>query len=315
MAKKYIVVVLFFIGLGVLILSATNNLQKVKYAPLNLPATEDKVTLNEEISVKNNETFGVKLPETISFAGEVVPMYSMDVRERLDRELIVNSYWHSSTILIHKRAFRWLPVIEPILRENGVPDDMKYLAMAESGLQNVVSKAGATGYWQFLKGAGKEQGLIINGEVDERYHIEKSTLAACKYLKKLYDKFGSWTMAAAAYNMGPTGLQRQVDRQKQNNYFDLILNDETSRYIFRILAIKAIHGAPKDFGFNLVQEDMYQQYPHKILLVDGAIPSWPDFCTQNNITYRDLKLLNPWLREANLVNSEKREYKVKVLEK
>ena len=187
--------------------------------------------------------------------------------------------------------------------------------MAESGLQNAVSGAGATGFWQFLKSAGKEQGLIINGEVDERYHVEKATIAACKYLKKLYNKFGSWTMAAAAYNMGHTGLQKQVDRQKQNNYFDLILNDETSRYVFRILAIKAIHNEPKDFGFNLEVDNMYQQYPYKTFIVDGAIESWPDFCKSHDITYRELKLLNPWLRDASLTNTEKREYKIKVLEK
>ncbi|MEZ5009260.1 MAG: lytic transglycosylase domain-containing protein [Chitinophagales bacterium] len=314
-ARNSIVVVVLLLGLSWVILSATNSFQKLSYTSLN---ETDEVIGDadiDKISVRNNETFGVKLPQNISFAGEAVPMHDMDVRESLDRELIVNSYWHSSTILMLKRAYRWLPIIEPILRENGVPDDFKYLAMAESGLQDVVSPAGASGFWQFLKSAGKENGLVINSEVDERYHVEKATEAACKYLKQAHDKFGSWTMAAASYNMGMTGLQNQIDRQKQSNYYDLLLNSETGRYVYRILAIKSIHTAPLDFGFNLDPSDMYQPYPYKVFLIDNSVPSWPDFCAQNNITYKDLKMLNPWLREANLTNSENREYKIKVLEK
>lgn len=314
-AKFHIVIVVLVLGSCWVILSATNSFQKLNNTTDSDTASGTNVSSVENIVVPNNETYGVKLPQSISFAGESVPLTDMDVRERLDRELIVNSYWHSSTILMLKRANRWLPVIEPILKENGVPDDFKYLAMAESGLQDVVSSAGATGFWQFLKTAGKEYDLVINGEVDERYHVEKATVAACDYLKKAYEKFGSWTMAAASYNMGMSGLQNQIDRQKQNKYFDLLLSDETSRYVFRILAIKSIHTSPSDYGFNLPKDDLYQPYNYKLVSIDNEVPSWPDFCAANKITYKELKMLNPWLREADLKNADNREYKIKVLQK
>lgn len=313
--KRKVLLVALIAGASCLIYAAGKQIQKNKYSSLQ----EVKLEKNEKVvalkSVDNNDTYGVRLPDYLTFAGEEIPIQNMDVRERLDRELLVNSYWHSSTILMHKRANRWLPIIEPILAENNIPSDFKYLAMAESGLQNVVSSAGATGFWQFLRGAGKEMGLTINSEIDERYHVEKATKAACKYLQKLYDKFGSWPLAAAAYNMGPTGLQKQLDRQEEDDYFNLILNDETSRYVFRILAIKTIHEAPHDFGFNLDVQDMYQPYNYRILQVDESVPSWPKFCKDNNITYRELKLLNPWLRDAKLTNESKKTYKVKVIEK
>lgn len=297
------------------ILYATGNLVNVRYNPVNNADGEMAAEPSDEISVRDNATFAVKLPDKMSFAGEPVPLDEMDVRERFDRELTVNSYWHSSTILMMKRAYRWFPTIEQILRKNNVPEDFKYLAMAESGLQDVVSSAGATGFWQFMRSAGLEQGLTINSEVDERYHVEKSTEAACRYLKSLKEEFGSWTLAAAAYNMGRTGLMRQLERQEERNYYDLILNDETSRYVFRILALKSIYTAPLDFGFQLTTSDMYQPYEFKVEKVNSTVESWPEFCDARNITYRELKLLNPWLRDAQLTNSSGKEYEVKVMVK
>lgn len=317
MKSKYsILAVTVVLAVGWIILSATKSLEKIKYLSLNEGTVSDTIkSTAEKLSVKENLTFAVKIPDNMYFADEKVPLEVMDVRERLDRELTVNCYWHSSTILMMKRANRYFPIIESILRQNGVPDDLKYIALAESGLQNVVSPAGAAGFWQFMKGTAKENDLIVNSEVDERYHLEKATQAACDYLKQLYDQFGSWTMAAAAYNMGQNGLRNQTERQEQSNYYDLILSDETSRYVFRILAMKAIFSEPADFGFNLTAADLYKPYAYKTFIIDGPVESWPAFCKQNGLTYRELKLLNPWLRDAQLTNSEKREYKVQVMEK
>ena len=180
------------------------------------------------------------LPEEIDFCGEDVPLANYEVLERLDREFIVNTYWHSSTILLIKRANRWFPVIEEILDENDIPEDFKYLALIESNFTNVVSPAGATGFWQFMKEPAQKYGLEVNSQVDERYHIEKATKAACDYLRDSYEQFGSWTLAAASYNMGTNGVENQIERQKTKNYFNMVLSEETSRYIFRILAVKEI---------------------------------------------------------------------------
>jgi len=299
--------------LGAVVLSASGTIEKILYKPVLDLEPSGEMSAAQHVSVKDNVTFAVKLPDNLSFAGESVQLDNMDVRERLDRELTVNSYWHSSTILMMKRANRWFPMIERILRENNVPDDFKYLALAESGLQNVVSPAGASGYWQFMKGAAKEHGLKVSNEIDERYHVEKATEAACSYLIKMKNELGSWTLAAAAYNMGLSGLKKQMTRQMESNYYDLILNQETSRYVFRILAMKSIYSAPQDFGFQLEKTDLYQPYDYKIFLVDEAVESWPEYCKQQGITYRELKLLNPWLREAYLTNTEKKEYKIKIL--
>ena len=180
------------------------------------------------------------IPKTIDFAGEAVPLDCFDVKESLIRELSTICYWHASTMYVVKLSNRFFPIIVPILQREGVPDDFKYLCIAESGLQQVISPAKAVGFWQFLEQTGKEYGLEINSEVDERYHIEKATMAACAYLKKAYEKYNSWTMAAAAYNMGNAGADKQIDRQMQASYYDLLLPEETMRYVFRILAFKTV---------------------------------------------------------------------------
>ena len=258
----------------------------------------------------NYKVFSLTLPNELTFCGEQVPMERLDVRERLDRELLVNTYWQSNTLLAHKRTARWFPLIEDVLRREGVPEDMKYLAVVESGLTNVVSPAGATGYWQFLKETAISHGLEVNNEVDERYHVERATLAACRYLKEAYQRHGSWALAAAAYNLGQGGVDKQLARQKQNNYFDLQLPEETSRYVFRILAMKEIIRDPERYGFHLRAKDLYPPYVTRSVEVSGPIEDLADFAIRHNTNYRTLKLLNPWLRDVKLTNREGRTYTI-----
>lgn len=242
----------------------------------------------------------LELPEELYFAGERVPLELPDVRERLDRELHINTYWHSSTIFLIKQANRWLPQMEKILEENGVPDDFKYLTAIEGGFANQVSPANAVGFWQIREGAGKENGLEITREVDERYDPLKSTEAAAKYLKKAYNKFGSWTSAAASYNRGMAGLQRALDDQKVNSYYDLLLNEETSRYVFRILAIKEIIERPEKYGFNIDKKHLYDQESLRYVEVNEDIDDLVKFAKDQGINYKLLKRHNPWLRRDKL---------------
>ncbi len=259
---------------------------------------------------QNYKIFSLNIPENLNFSNEKVPIHDFDVRERLDRELLINTYWQSQTLLLHKRANRWFPVIEPILKRNGIPDDFKYLALIESGLTNVISPAGATGFWQILETTATNYGLEVSEEVDERYNVEKSTEAACKYLKEAYKEFGNWTLAAASYNMGINGITRQIARQKVKNYYDLLLNEETARYVFRILSIKEIITNPKNYGFHIRKKDLYPPIPVIYVSVDSTINDLADFALEQKVNYKLLKLLNPWLRQANLTNKEKKKYRI-----
>lgn len=244
------------------------------------------------------------IPESIDFAGENVPLDIDDVRERLDRELIANAYFHSNTILLMKRSHRWFPLIESILKEEKVPIDFKYLALVESGLVNVTSPAGAKGYWQFMESTAKSYGLKVNGEIDERYHMEKATRAACKYLKNAKGSFGSWTMAAAAYNIGEKRLNQRLEEQMVKDYYDLLLNEETGRYIFRLLALKEMVENPGKFGFQIETRDMYKPFKYRKVEVNSGIKSWAEFALDEGINYKILKLHNPWLRKPFLTNKE-----------
>src|SRR5690606_31951189 len=219
----------------------------------------------------------IEIPEDLNFAGEPVPFDDPEIMERVDREFLVNAYWQSNALLLMKRAHKFFPIIEPILAKNGIPDDFKYLALAESGLQNVVSPVGATGFWQIMPATGKEYGLEVNKNVDERYHVEKSTEVACRYLKKSKERFGSWTLAAAAYNAGPAGIQKFMGIQKVDAYYDLLLGEETGRYVFRILAIKEILSNPEKYGFHLNKEDLYTAVPTFNVEVMEPILNFADF--------------------------------------
>jgi membrane-bound lytic murein transglycosylase D len=254
----------------------------------------------------------VIIPENIDFAGEKVPLELYYVKEHLEWELTVNTYWHSSTLLNLKRTTRWFPVIEPILKKNNIPDDFKYLSLIESGFQNVTSPKGAIGFWQFLKGTAKEYGLEVNSEVDERYHVEKATEAACKYLNKAYKKYQNWTMVAAAYNAGNRGIDRQVERQKENDYYALLLNEETERYVFRILALKTIVNNPENYNFNLKEKDYYQPISFKTETIKTPIKSWASYAKDHQLSYRMIKEFNPWLRQPDLKNRQKKTYQIKI---
>lgn len=262
--------------------------------------------------VQDYNIYAIDLPQKIDFAGERVPLEIRDVSERLDRELLVNTYWQSNGLLLIKRANKFFPIIEPILKKNNIPDDFKYLALIESGLQNVVSPAGAAGFWQFMKGTGKEFGLEISNEIDERYHLEKATQAACEYLQNAKNDMGNWTLAAASYNAGKAGIRSQIERQKVNNYYDLHLNSETSRYVFRILAIKEIMKNPQLYGFNFNQTHLYDNDPIKYVEINEAMINWVDFALQYNTNYKLLRLHNPWIRDVSLANKQKKTYKVKI---
>lgn len=256
--------------------------------------------------------FALTQPESMDFAGETVPLNDPEIRERLDRELLVNTYWQSQTLLFFKRAHRDFAVIEPILRKHGVPDDFKYLALIESGLMNVVSPAGATGVWQIMEGTGKEYGLEITKEVDERYHLEKSTEAACRYLKNAYQELGNWTLAAASYNMGLSGVKKQLERQRGESYYDLTLNTETGRYLFRIMAVREILENPKTYGFHFREKDLYPVIPTRQLAIDSSVNDLGLLAEELGINYRILKYHNPWLRYHYLPNYEGRTYTLQI---
>jgi membrane-bound lytic murein transglycosylase D len=253
-----------------------------------------------------------KLPDVVTFAGEKMPLENFDTRESLEREILISAYRHSSTILIIKRASRYLPLIEKILRENNIPDDFKYLVAAESDFTNVVSPAGATGFWQIMPETGKEKGMEINQVVDERYDVEKSTRFACEYFLRSYEKYGNWTLAAASYNGGRARVDEQIEMQRQNNYYDLLLSEETARYIFRVVAYKLIITDPVSFGFDIAREDLYPELKYFDVKVDSAIDDISAFAGKFGTNYKMLKFLNPWLRKPYLTPKPNKEYLIKI---
>ena len=257
----------------------------------------------------------LNVPEKASFAGDPVPLHIPDVYERLDKELQINTYFHSNTIFLMKRANRWLPQIQEILEANDVPDDFKYLPLIESNLLNDVSPKNAVGYWQILKDAGKENGLEITDEVDERYDPLKATEAACKYLKKAYKKFGNWTLVAASYNRGMGGIERALENQKVDSYYDLYLNEETSRYVFRIIAIKEIVENPLKYGFRVSPRHLYKEEPLRYVEVDETIKDLVTFAKEHKTNYKMIKRHNPWLREERLTVKKGKEYRIALPEK
>jgi hypothetical protein len=255
----------------------------------------------------------VKIPDNVSFAGEKMPLDQFDVKEALDRELLSNSYFHSQTIRYIKLAPRYFPVIEPILKEMGIPDDFKYLAVAESGFNpRAASPAGAVGFWQFLDVTAKEYGLEVNKEIDERYHVEKSTYAFCSYLRSSYNKFGSWTLAAASYNGGMARVESQKSRQKMSEYYDLLFVEETQRYVFRIAALKLIMENPEQYNFVVKENEKYPFIKTREVEINGPVKNFADFAIEQGINYKLLKDFNPWLRDDKLTNAAGKKYTVKI---
>lgn len=276
----------------------------------------DKVdVINDNDQTNTHENYKIKaleLPKYINLAEERVPLEIPDVKERMDRELLVNTYWQSNGLLLMKRANKYFPIIEPLLKKYGLPDDFKFLALAESGFTDETSTAGAAGMWHFMKKTGREFGLEINNNVDERYHIEKSTKVAAEYLIKSKERFGSWTLAAAAYNAGNYGVAKRLETQQVSNYYDALLPDETERYVFRILALKEIINNPKKYGFLLEEKDLYTLPKTYTVKVDTAISNITSFAKGYGLTYKEFKIHNPWLRENKLNNKSRKLYEIKI---
>jgi hypothetical protein len=274
----------------------------------------EKLTAFNSHGEETYKVYALKLPASIEFSEEIVPLDQPDIRERLDKELLVNTYWQSNMMLLLKRANKYFPTIEKILQEEGVPDDFKYLAVIESALENVRSPKGAKGFWQIMPGTAREYGLEVNSNVDERYHIEKSTRVACAYLKKAKKRLGSWTLAAASYNRGMYGTDRLLEKQITDNYYDLLLNNETSRYVFRILAVKEIMSNPQRYGFIYDEEDLYQPIPIKKIGLDTAITNIAKFAKAQSVNYKIIKIHNPWLIQNHLNNKSRKYYEIEIPE-
>ena len=273
---------------------------------------EDSEEVLQRAISNNYRIYSPILPDTMSFAGEKVPLSTYYVHEGLDLEVITNMYRHSSTMLYFKRANRYFPIIEPILKKNGIPSDFKYLCVIESGLTNATSPAKAQGFWQFIPSTGANYVLTVNDEIDMRNNLTASTEAACKYIRSLYNKFHSWTAAAAAYNCGENGLARRISKQSTDNYYDLWLNSETSRYVYRILAMKLIMQNPQKYGFHLRQCDLYPPIPTRAATLSGQNVDLYEFARSNGTSYKMLRMLNPWIQTDVLKNKSNQKYMVQL---
>jgi hypothetical protein len=297
-----------------LILSCNSNSKQSIKEPFQEELSPSKTihATEQTTSTPLGKVKAIPLPKTIAFCNEKAPLNQQDIKERLDKEMHKNVYYQSNALLIFKRANRYFPIIEPILKKEGVPDDFKYLAVIESTLENVTSPAGAKGIWQFMKGTAKGYGIEVNKNVDERYNIEKATVMAAKYLKEAKAKFGSWTLAAAAYNAGNKRIQDNLDKQLVKNYYDLKLNNETARYVFRILALKEIIENPDKYGFEFSQEDLYPMLKYKKIKITKSIDNLAEFAKKQGVNYKILKLYNPWLLQNKLKNKSGKTYYIKI---
>ena len=300
-----------FIALSVAVVAGMFFINADKSIKKTEPAVAVE-TDSEKSTSDNYEIKALKIPDNLSFAGEKVQLDKTDIRERIDRELLVNTYWQSNALLWFKRTNKYFPIIEPILKEKGVPDDFKYLSVIESDLRNVTSPAGARGMWQMLKDAARENGLEVNDNVDERYHLEKATRAACDYLLDAKERLGSWTLAAAAYHAGNYGIEKRLEEQQVNSYYDVLAGENTERYIPRIVAAKEILTNPKKYGFEFDKEDLYEMGPTYVVEVDTAITDIASFAKSFNTNYKELKMYNPWLRENKLNNKSRKLYEIKI---
>ncbi|WP_235954695.1 lytic transglycosylase domain-containing protein [Cyclobacterium salsum] len=301
----YLLLILQFLFIGYLWYRVTGTV------PVG-PALDSQAKIQEAKPGLSPRVRIFELPSSPEFAGEKVPMEDPEVYERYERELYVNSYWESNTVLMMKRAGKFFPFIEQTLDENGIPEDFKYVALIESGLMNVTSPAGAKGFWQFMRGTAGDFGLEVSRDVDERYHFEKATLAACKYLRDSYGKFGNWTSVAASYNMGIAGITRRKNQQLSPDYYDLYLNEETSRYLFRALALKEIFENPGKYGFELQQDDLYQLPPLREIEVTESISNLAEWAKEQKSTYKEVKTYNPWLINRQLNVRRGRTYVIKL---
>jgi len=299
--RKTIIAALVLLSTATLVLIIAQSFKESGKLPAIEPSPDTTIS---------NKSY--RLPDDVTFAGERVPLENFDTRESLERELLISAYRHSSTILIMKRANRYLPIIEKILQQNNVPDDFKYLVAAESEYSNMISPAGAVGFWQIMAATGKETSMEINDVIDERYHIEKSTQFACDYIKKSYERYGNWTLAAASYNGGRKAIDEQIAIQKENNYYDLLLAEETARYIFRAVAYKLVISDPESYGFTIDKNDLYPELKYFEVKVDSAVTDFTAFAKRYGTNYKMLKFLNPWLRKPYLSPRPNKEYLIKI---
>jgi hypothetical protein len=300
--RKTLLTAFVLTGTIIIILSIAQSFKGFNDKPVGLHQTTD--------TLYNIKSFN--LPDEVIFAGEKMPLDNFDTRESLEREILTSAYRHSSTILIIMRANRYLPLIEKVLKKNNVPDDFKYLVAAESEYSNMVSPAGATGFWQIMPETGREEGMEINTVVDERYDVEKSTQFACDYFLRSYEKYGNWTLAAASYNGGRNGIDEQIDIQHERNYYDLLLTEETARYIFRAVAYKLVITDPQNYGFKIAKKDLFPELKYYEVKVDTAITDFSDFARKFGTNYKMLKILNPWLRKPYLTPKPHKEYQIKI---
>jgi hypothetical protein len=289
------------------------NSFKVLYFLLAFVLFWQCTTVNSTLPTQTNTHILPVWPQSISFAGEVVPLDKHYVLERLDRELLVNTFWHSNSILVLKRAAKYFPIIESILQENGIPDDFKYLAVIESGLTHVTSPAGAEGFWQFMPQTARDYGLEVSGNIDERLHLIRATESAAAYLTDAYAEFGNWTLAAAAYNAGVQRIKTSMEKQQTNSYYDLFLNEETSRYMYRMLATKLIFESPERYGFAIPKAQTYPFPKNKLVKVSISPIDWVAFAQSQNMSYADLREMNPWIKGYQLSNRNNKVYEVRVL--
>jgi membrane-bound lytic murein transglycosylase D len=300
--RKTLLTAFILIGTVVTILSVAQGFKRIGSSP-----DRERQALDSVYSIQS-----FKLPDTVSFADEKMPLENFDTRESLEREMLTSAYRHSSTILIIMRANRFLPQIEKILREYNIPDDFKYLVAAESEYSNMISPAGATGFWQIMPETGREEGMEINTIIDERYDLEKSTRFACEYFLKSYERYGNWTLTAASYNGGRAGIDDQIFIQHQNNYYDLLFSEETARYIFRAVAYKLVITDPERYGFNIGKDDLYPELKYYEVKVDSVITNISNFAEKFGTNYKILKFLNPWLRKPYLTPKPNKEYMIKI---
>ena len=297
------------------VLTGSVIISAIAIALLIIQGFKGFVTGHNKEGQANDSLYNIKvfkLPDTLTFAGEKIPLENFDTHESLEREILISAYRHSSTILIILKANRYLPVIEKILKKNNIPDDFKYLAAAESEYSNMVSPVGATGFWQIMPETGREEGMEINTVVDERYDVEKSTQFACDFFLRSYEKYGNWTLAAASYNGGRAGIDEQIAIQHQNNYYDLLLSEETARYIFRAVAYKMVITDPLRYGYKIDKDDLYPEVKFYEVKVDSAITDFSVFAEKFGTNYKILKFLNPWLRKPYLTPKPGKEYMIKI---
>lgn len=312
MRSIHLILIYVLLGIALILAGMAFWESQKQVQAISQPEFSEESYPSRSLSLAKDSIRLFELPKELDFAGEKVPLEDGDIIERLEREIYVNAYWESNLILLLKRSSKYLPDIERILKEQGIPDDFKYLAIAESGLMNVGSPAGARGYWQILEDTGKEYGLEITATVDERYHFEKATIAASKYFKKAHVKFGDWTAVAASYNMGQSGFSKRQEEQFHRNYYDLYLNEETSRYLFRILAFKVIFENPGKFGYHLAKEDFYKNPEFRTIQVQGDIKDLPQWAKSQGSNFKYLKLYNPWLRDRNLKAKKGKVYEIRL---